>query len=190
MTEALAKVFEFFKLKLPTLIAVTIALSAFLFLPEDTAKQLGIEKLRADYRSYAGSLLLLSSALTLVQLIIKLWTGFSQWRNIRSLRKEAFECLHSLSPQEKQILVGYIVGNQKTQYFSPMDGVVNGLCAAGILFRASSMGNLFGRGFAFNIQPWAWDYLHEHPELVTEGAPRNSEGYLIQYRNQDNLFDM
>ena len=45
------------------------------------------------------------------------------------------------------------------------DGVVNGLVAKGIIFRAASMGNLL-EGMAHNIGDFAWDYLHENPHLL------------------------
>jgi Super-infection exclusion protein B len=43
--------------------------------------------------------------------------------------------------------------------------VVNGLVSETVLYRSSNMSAL-GTTFPFNIQPWAWDYLNEHPELL------------------------
>ena len=45
------------------------------------------------------------------------------------------------------------------------------------------MGNLIGRGVAHNIQSWAWEYLLEHPELITEGVPKDEQGRILLYSN-------
>jgi hypothetical protein len=43
--------------------------------------------------------------------------------------------------------------------------VVNGLEIKKVIFRASNIGDL--DEWAYNIQPWAWEYLNDHPELFT-----------------------
>jgi hypothetical protein len=44
------------------------------------------------------------------------------------------------------------------------DGVVGGLDER-VLYRASNLGQSVDY-FAYNIQPWAWDYLNEHRKLL------------------------
>ena len=90
--------------------------------------------------------------------------------------------LHDLTPAEKQILCGYILANQRTQYFHMEDGVPMGLVSEKILFVSTTMGSVL-HGFAFNIQPWAWEYLSKNPDLITTAdVPRDNEGRIIPYR--------
>ena len=46
------------------------------------------------------------------------------------------------------------------------DGVVGGLEGERVLYRASSLGCSVDY-FAYNIQPWAWEYLNEHRKLLS-----------------------
>jgi superinfection exclusion protein B len=76
------------------------------------------------------------------------------------------EYLQSLSQDEKEVLALFI-GNQKTAISLPINsGVVKLLEAQLVISRASSIGAGSGLSFAYIIQPWAWQYLNEHPELV------------------------
>ena len=183
----IAKFLEIFKLKLSIFVALTLALGAFLFLPDGAAKQFGIQEIRTKYKSYAGCAFIITASLVTVQSLAKAG-GYIRKRSLRSkFRKKAIQSLHNLTPTEKQILCGYILPNERTQYLSIQDGIVNGLCAAGIIYRSANVGNLYGRGYAFNIEDWAWDYLQAHPELITEGVPTDSQGRVILYANPDYL---
>lgn len=80
------------------------------------------------------------------------------------------DSLQRLSAEEKAYLRGYILDNTKTQYFEVTDGVVQGLVAAKILYRSASITGRYSKSYipmiAYNIQPWAWEYLNKHPELL------------------------
>jgi hypothetical protein len=78
--------------------------------------------------------------------------------------KGAKERLHNLTADEREILQNYIGNRTKTQELDIRSGVVNELENDFIIYRASNIGHL--GGWAYNIQPWAWDYLNEHPELI------------------------
>jgi hypothetical protein len=85
-------------------------------------------------------------------------------------RKAKVKRLHDLTPHEKTILREYIDNETRTQYLSIGNGVVSGLVHEKILYRSANIGNL--SGFAYNIQPWAFDYLRQHPELLGLDTPR------------------
>lgn len=72
--------------------------------------------------------------------------------------------LGKLTPDEKHILLGYLVKNTKTQYFAITDGVVSGLVSAEIIYQSSANGQ--PDSWAYNIQPWAWEYLKQHRGMV------------------------
>jgi hypothetical protein len=90
-----------------------------------------------------------------------------QRAKLKSLQSE----LNNLSLEEKAVLASYIAHNTKTIHLGMNSGLAGGLEAAGIIFRSSNIGSM-GTGIAYNIQPWAWDYLREHPELL---YPERSE---------------
>ena len=74
--------------------------------------------------------------------------------------------MHDLTPDERQVLRVYLESDTRTQYLDVQDGVAQGLAQARIIYRASNMGTL--TTFAFNVQPWAWDYLRAHRELLED----------------------
>ena len=76
--------------------------------------------------------------------------------------------LQSLTDEEIHILSAYIMRKTRTQYLSIQSGVVKGLVHDNIIYRSSNVGSLeYGAmAFAHNIQPWAWEYLNDHPEIV------------------------
>jgi hypothetical protein len=58
--------------------------------------------------------------------------------------------------------------------------VVLGLVQEKILYQSSTVGS-WRRGFAFNIQPWAWDYLQKHLDLILVDVPKDDQGLIIPY---------
>ena len=62
------------------------------------------------------------------------------------------------------MLASYVVGNTKTLTLDLRSGVAGGLESSRIIYRSSTLGSL--HGFDYNIQPWAWDYLRQHRELL------------------------
>lgn len=89
----------------------------------------------------------------------------------RKALKEKQQLLHNLTPEEKGYLAPFIIGNQNTVYVGMEDGIMAGLQVKGITYLAANIGSWLD-GFAFNLQPWAREYLKEHPELL--------EGYVGQ----------
>lgn len=88
--------------------------------------------------------------------------------------KVRHQSLHELTPDEKSYLAAYVLDDVNTQYMQIDDGIAGGLNAKGIIYRASNVGDML-RGWAYNIQPWAKDYLREHPHLL-DGASGNVPG--------------
>jgi hypothetical protein len=73
--------------------------------------------------------------------------------------------LNSLTEDEKQILRYYIAKDTRTNVLRVDDGVVQGLVAAGIIYRSANVGNIL-EGFAHNITDLAWDYLYVHRDVL------------------------
>ena len=81
--------------------------------------------------------------------------------------KDGQNYLKSLSGKEKEILRSYINENTKTRYFNMSDGVINGLVTQDILSLPSRLSRR-GYVFAYNIKPWAWEYLKENKHLLED----------------------
>ena len=152
---------------------VYVFLAAFipLLLPDAAADFLGITKLRDALRPWLGA----AALLALIGLGVAQGMRVASWWEGKQKVQKLFQRLHTLSPEEKRMLKRYIAGQTKTQYISVMDGIAGGLQAMGILYRPTGMGD-FVEGFAFNIQPWAWDHLQKHPELLEGAAPEEQTG--------------
>lgn len=154
------------------LIGVALACGGSLFLPLDLLEHLGMTTLIKEHRTYIGSALLISLAFLVAQAMVGIWTiakklyaKIQEDRKSSELEYRKIEMLSKLTPEEKEYLSPYIFQNENTQYFSIQDGVVGGLTAKHILYRASNF-STGGTNFAFNMQPWARDILENSPNLL------------------------
>jgi hypothetical protein len=120
----------------------------------------------SQWRPYFGVAFLLSSALLLGTAVVSAWGVVNRKRTEAAFLRIRRERLHRLSEPEKEVLRGYIEGQTRTQYHSMSDGVVGGLEAERVLYRASSLSQSFDY-FAYNIQSWAWEYLNKHRKLLS-----------------------
>lgn len=149
-----------------------MALAVLLFAPDALVASLGAVRFRDENRLALGlgSLAIGSLLVARVLDLGRRWlvNHVRWWVKERGLRKR----LRDLTPTEQRILRTYLVKDTRTLSFSVRDGTIAGLVQATILYRATSVGNVFD--WAHNIQPWAWDYLRAHPELL--GLARTDGG--------------
>lgn len=153
---------EYFR-KIPAafFVAVLTVLGLVLFLPEQYAKILAVDTFRSQYRAFIGPAFLLVLAFGAARLFTWLAGAHTQ----RKLVKERNELLHKLTPEEKGYLVPYIQNEQNSVYVGMDDGVMAGLRKKGVTYLAANMGDLLN-GFAFNLQPWAREYLQSNLQLL------------------------
>ena len=158
-----SKFLDWIKLPTKTLAALCIV-SGILIFSESTLDQFGLKGLVFEYRAYLGVAFLLTLALTLVNSLAATWKFIYPWIAeaywIRAGRKR----LQNLNPTEKQILSYYIQNQTRSQNLPIQDGTVNALQKEKIIIRGSSLGSM--HGFDYIMQPWAWEYLNKHPELL------------------------
>lgn len=163
--ELMMKLIDIFRhIPVTLLIAVIAALILVLYLPDNHASTLAIKEFREVYRAYLGPSLLLGICLLLARFSMAL-DGFRRERKRVSERNEA---LYQLTPEEKGYLVPYVLGDLNTLYVGLNDGVMNGLIAKGITYRAANVGD--PRFFPCNLQPWARSVLQVQQYLL--------EGYI------------
>jgi len=153
--------FELLKQPLRYSVAIGIVVAVVLFAPDSIVNKLGMLKYRDEGKPDFGAVLLLCVALTIASGIGAAGSKINDYRFLRARKKR----LHRLSVEEKQILRAYIEGQTRSLMLDIASGVVNGLEQETIIYRSSSLGHLMS-GFAYNIQPWAWDYLNKHRDLL------------------------
>jgi len=168
------KITDFLKLSseqlLGLLVFCTLVLGFVTLGADQVLEPLGLDGFRKDYLPWLGIGFVLSASLLLVRLLflVSRWvlSKITQRRRIKTMRTR----LHGLTPGEKQVLRKFFTNNSITSDFSLSDGVAQRLVFERILFRTP---NTQGSAYSFphNIQPWAWNYLQEHPELLTGEGP-------------------
>jgi len=135
----LNKIIEWLKLSPKYLFAFSIVAGSLLFGPDPLLKKLGLDLFIADYKKFIGVAFLCVNALLFAHFIGFLFAKINKkWKN-RKFLKQCRARLHSLTPDEKKILSGYVVNNTRSQILDYRDGVVSGLEAEKIIGRASSL---------------------------------------------------
>lgn len=136
-----------------------------LFLPKNLADTIGVSHLAQDYRQWLGLAFLASLALLAVHWSIEIGAIIRNATLVKEHQKMITQKLHTLTENEKQILRFYIATQSKTNRLRIDDGIVGGLVASGVIYRATSVGNMVD-GFDHNISEFAWEYLHKHQGLL------------------------
>lgn len=166
--DILGKIKDWLTMGMVPLVGLAIASGIVLFAPIPLLQTLGLDTGVEKVRPYLGGAFLLSISVLTAMGVKGVWDALlkrylQDALRIRFLRKE----LHALTEDEKAILRPYIERQTRSQDFSMQDGVVLGLQQRKIIIRIGSIGQTgFGFNFPFQIQPWAWEYLNMHPELV------------------------
>ena len=169
-----SKYIEWVKLSPRYLFPIAISSGILLFSGETIIETLGLAEITNSYRSIIGIIFLLSFALVVASWGLSLGNIIKNaWlrnRKFRNLKKR----ISDLTLEEKDVLLGYIQNQTRTQYLSIENGVVIELESLGIIYRSSNIGDI--ESWSYNIQPWAWKYLNEHPELLlmTENEERKA----------------
>ena len=166
MIESLTKpLLEFLKLAPRYLVALCLVAAFLLFSPKNVLEYLAVHDFTENYRQRIGLFFIVSSALLDVSVAGMAGRRIRDWWNRRKFHLEIIKSLNLLTEDEKQILRFYIAKQTKTNTLRFDDGVVNGLVAKGIIYRAATVGNLL-EGSAHNISEIAWDHLNIHPHLL------------------------
>lgn len=162
----LSKWSDWLKLPTKTLAALCIVCGVLLFSGEVFLSTIGLAELVQRYRGYIGGLFLLTLALVIVNTIAATWSFFRPWAVQAYWVWQGKKRLKALTPDEKEILRYYIDNQTRSQNLDIKSGTVSNLQRDKIIVRGSNLGTYFG--FDYVIQPWAWDYLNRHPELLED----------------------
>lgn len=142
-----------------------------LFAPLHLLETLGIEFWRIEGKPYLGSAFIISASIIFCHYLTVItkwgWQKYNVFRSIRAAQTR----LKNLTPQEQELLSGYLKEETRTQHFWVEDGIVAGLQHANIIYPAVNQAN--GNRYPFNIRPWAWDYLHKNPHFIKINHDKN-----------------
>ena len=165
-----SKIADLLKL-LPTYLLPMALVSGFLvFAPDDVLAVFGIQGFRADFRPWIGIVFLASAFVLLVRGGHDSFAWVKKKIVLRKSVEQMQKRMHDLTPAEKDILRKYVAEETRTQRLRVGDGVVQGLVQVGVLYRSTGVGETGPGGapvFDYNIEPWAWDYLRNHLELLS-----------------------
>ena len=149
------------KLPIAFLFSIVSVLGLILFLPEEHAKTLAVNNFRSEYRIFLGPAFLITFAFFAANTFNLV---MQEYREREALRKQN-ETLHNLTPEEKGYLFRYVEEQNNTIYVGLDDGVMAGLSARDITYRAANVGDRLN-GYAFNLQPWARKHLEKNPHIL------------------------
>lgn len=169
------------------LAVIAISCGVYLFAPSELIAKLGLDNLDQKYRPYIGGAFLISSGVVTVAVIRWLSIFGMAFLNVRGIKRKAIKRLQSLNEDEKQILRFYVSQQTRANTLRFDDGVVQGLVSAGIIYRSTQIGNML-EGFSYNIQDFAWEYLHEHPDLLVGSTNTYRTDRSDLFRRFDGLF--
>ena len=163
MMKKLTDFADYFR-KIPAafLVAIITVLGLILFLPEEYAKLVAVDVFRIKYRVFLGPIFLLTLSFCAARIFTFLMQSYTQRKEL----KKRQVLLHKLTPEEKGYLNQYIEGQQNSVYVGMDDGIMYGLRSKRITFLAANMGSAL-EGFAFNLQPWAREYLENNLHILT-----------------------
>lgn len=149
---------------------VALACFLLLLLPNDILETFRILALRDKYGELIGAIALVAFFITLSGLLVYCFSFVKDFvigvRKDKKRQKNEIELLKSLTPVECAYLLEYLINKTQTAYFPIGDGVVGGLVSKRILYNGSTVGR--GSSFAFNLQPWAYELILAHPEIIQD----------------------
>ena len=147
-----------------------VIFGALLFLPHSILAKLYLDSIANQYRPWFAVGFLFFLAMTCSYPIESGWRWSTNAILSKVYRKRRIARLHALDANEKRILIRYIQGNKRSDYFDSYNATVLGLIHARILYFGAKWIPIHKAPVI--ISEWAWEYLHEHPELLSlDGTP-------------------
>lgn len=165
MLEVLLKLIELIKLPIRFFIAIACVFAFILFAPDNLVSKMGLLSFKEQGQIYFGVSLLISLAIIISGAIGMIGRKFYEYFYLRTAKKR----LHKLTIVEKDILRQYIESDSRARYLELSCGSVKGLEHEKIIYRSSNVSSPSHgyMAFAYNIQPWAWEYLNKNKHLLT-----------------------
>ena len=147
------------------MVVLALSTGALLFMPDRVLATFAVAPIVAHYRPWIALCFLFSSIMTLSYPVNDGWRSINRRVLEIRLRSKGKRRLHILDNREKETLASYITRNTRTLHFDSNNAAMANLVLIGVLYhpvRVAPVNNV-----PTAIHEWAWEYLHEHPELVS-----------------------
>ncbi len=185
MWDFLKNLKSFLSLDYRSLLIVACVCWTIFFIPSSIWQEVGWLTLRLQARPWVLLIAIIASVWFvfggIYDLIKTNLNKVNDWIVARKTTQMREKMLLSTSRVEKEVLVKYVAEDTTTLAFEMRDGIVNGLIANGILFRASTSTNPMSYDFDTNIHPWAWEYFKNHPEVLKDVVPNKIGRHQIRF---------
>ncbi|WP_157671915.1 superinfection exclusion B family protein [Desulfuromonas soudanensis] len=169
MPDWIEKIVTFIRLPIKYMWVAVVFTCITLFAPDNWLSNLGLTKLKTEYRTWLGSVLIVSASLVFVRIVSIFWSKIVKFCSKRKLKAYLIESLTQLDPSEKSILREFYIQDKKTIQL-PMDqATVSGLIQKSFLLLAGSVGerSLAGMLIPIKINP----LISEHITYQTIDLP-------------------
>lgn len=160
-----SKLIDWLKLTPRYLFALSLGTGLLLFGPMSILERLGLLKFLAEYRPRLGTVFIAATTIWVSHGLAQVGNVGLAWLKEKNAIRIRRSELKDLSPQERAILRQFIDGNTKTIALDIRSGVHAALESRHVIYRAATVSR-HDMYFDYNIQPWAWDYLRRHPEVL------------------------
>lgn len=153
-----------FKEGAPLYLSILIFTALLLFLPDNVSNQVGLSDLVHHHRGYIGGVFLLSLSMLAPRALFFITSPVTSWHKDRLVNRSVADNLSTMTDDEKIFLRRFIFDGLNTVYAPISDGIMGGLHAKGLVYRAASVGN--PSNWPYNLQPIARKVLQRKPHLL------------------------
>lgn len=144
----------------------TIISGILIFLPRNILTRLNIAEFRDNYIIILSLVFIVCVGFHISAILQKLLKYTGRKVSIKYSKYQTVKYIRKLTGDEKQVLRTYINEQTQTLYLSIENGVVKGLELKGIILRVATIGDALDSTFAYNLQPYIYNYLLKHKEVL------------------------
>jgi hypothetical protein len=171
MNNITANLIDFFKLPIKIICALAIASGIILFLPDNIATKLYVQKFRSDYGFTIGIVFIITISIILVTLcIIAQRFVIKKYKN-KIFHKNSNKKLNGLSQYQKSIIYGLLLETNHTFELPLNDGAVRSLEAYIMISKAASqypVENMYNPVYPYMLQPWVVERMNDNEKMKNE----------------------
>jgi len=144
-------------------LAIVIASGVLLFLDNSVLQTIGLADFVNEFRSWIEVVFWIFGILLIINIVISFYIWGGKRYEAYLLSNGRKNHLLNPSPEEKEVLLGYFLKDSRRQDFDITDEVAANLAVDDII---KSTNIWTGEKCAFEIQPWAWEYLQKHAHRI------------------------
>lgn len=159
---------DFFKLPNKIFAALALTTGAVLFLPEKYIEKIYLSSLKSSFGSILGIVFVISLSILIISLVMSLYQVINHRRRSRIVIQRGKRLLETMNNYQKEIVTTLYRQKNYTFNLPVNDGAVQQLEQSLIIGKATNQYpvDLQNPKFPYFLQPWAIDYIKDHPDLL------------------------